>query len=110
MFNPVGPPSTDISKNCSVQLKLPSDDNYLTLHPEDECKNPVRGEDKMCTDEWYGRSNWGIVYHLHYLANKTTAITGLYQLLMNSNGMFGKYRVVQLVPPEASHAPSRRRA
>ena len=91
MFNPVGPPSTDTSKNCSVQLKLPSDDNYLTLHPDDECKNPVGGEGKRCTDEWYGLgSNAGIVYHLRYLANNTTAITGLYQLLMNSNGMFGK--------------------
>ena len=51
----------------------------------------MRGEDKVCLDEWYGRnSNLGIVYHLRYLANETTADSGLYRLRLHSNGEFGK--------------------
>ena len=78
---------TSADETCSVQLKLPGGEDYLTLRPGDRCQNPVRGEDKVCLDEWYGRnSNLGIVYHLRYLANETTADSGLYRLLLNSNG------------------------
>ena len=78
------------NETCSVQLQLPSDEegDYLTLHPGDQCQNPVRGKDKLCLDEWHGRnSNFGIVYHLRYVANKTEAETGLYHVRLDSNGM-----------------------
>ena len=34
------------NRTCSVGLKLPAmkgEEDFLTLHPEDECQNPVRG-------------------------------------------------------------------
>ena len=46
---------------------------------------------EVCVDEWYVRnSQKGILHHLRYIANKTTVDTGLYRLIMNSNGVLGK--------------------
>ena len=46
---------------------------------------------EVCVDEWYVRnSQKGILHHLRYVANKTTVDTGLYHLIMNSNGVLGK--------------------
>ena len=46
---------------------------------------------EVCLDEWYmRRSQSGILHHLRYIANKTTVDTGLYRLIMNSNGVLRK--------------------